>query len=67
MVNSVEYSLTNLFSLLSYGMGMIFFAPEQFGILVVISFVVVTAAALLYSRWCSRHASPSIAQPENEA
>ena len=51
VINSVEYSLTNIFSLFSFAMGIVFFKPEQFGVLVVISFGAVTAAALCYSRW----------------
>jgi iron-regulated transporter 1 len=51
VINAVEYSLTNVFSLLSYGMGMVFYAPHQFGILVLISFGVVTVAALCYTLW----------------
>jgi hypothetical protein len=51
VVNAVEYSLTNVFSLLSYGMAMVFYAPQQFGILVLISFGVVTVAALCYTQW----------------
>jgi len=53
VINSVEYSLTNLFSLVSYGMGIVFFRPEQFGALVLISYAVVTVALLCNVRWYS--------------
>lgn len=51
IINSVEYSLTNVFSLLSYFLGVVWSRPEQFGIIVVISFSSVTLAALLYTLW----------------
>ncbi|KAL6051429.1 Solute carrier family 40 protein [Balamuthia mandrillaris] len=50
-INSVEYSLTNVFSLLSYLMGMIVPDPEHFGILVIVSFLAVFIAACLFTRW----------------
>jgi iron-regulated transporter 1 len=63
VINSVEYSLTNVFSLLSYGMGIVFYAPEQFGILVLISFGVVTVAAMCYSLWLRNGATLVLPSP----
>jgi iron-regulated transporter 1 len=51
VVNSVEYSLTNVFSLGAYAMGIIASRPEQFGWLVIFSFVAVTSAAVCYTVW----------------
>jgi len=51
IINSVEFSLTNVFSLLSYGVAIVAHDPDQFGWLVGASFSAVTIAALLYSLW----------------
>ncbi len=57
MINSVEYSLTNVFSLLSFGMGIILSKPDQFGGLVIVSFLAVTMACICYSYWMRRIAT----------
>jgi iron-regulated transporter 1 len=51
IINSVEFSLTNVFSLLSYLLGVVWSRPNEFGVITVISFCAVTLAALLYSLW----------------
>jgi len=64
VINSVEYSLTNIFSLLSYGMGIVFFKPDQFGALVIISFTCVTVAAICYHMWTLRQSRPGTTLPD---
>src|SRR5262249_43183748 len=51
----VEYSLANIFSLLSYAMAIVALKPEQFGLLVIISFSMVTLAC----HWLHRLVSAS--------
>ena len=51
IINSVEFSLTNVFSLLSFGLGIVWSQPEQFGVIVIISFCAVSLAAVLYTIW----------------
>ena len=64
IINSVEFSLTNVFSLLSYFLGVVWSRPEQFGVIVIISFTSVTLAAVFYSLWmyCVR---PRVVQEQN--
>jgi iron-regulated transporter 1 len=51
IVSSVEYSLANLLSVGAYAMGIVVPDPKQFVILVIVSFLFVTAAATIYSWW----------------
>ena len=54
LINGVEFSLTNVFFVGSYLMGVIASRPDQFQWLVSLSFLAVTSAALLYTLWIVR-------------
>ncbi|XP_020085847.1 solute carrier family 40 member 1-like isoform X1 [Ananas comosus] len=49
IVGGVQNSLQSMFDLLTYIMGMVISDPKDFGLLVIISFFLVTSAALIYT------------------
>lgn len=51
VVNSVEQSLTNLATLIAFGVGTIFSRPEQFWILVLFSYFCISGCAILFTIW----------------
>lgn len=54
VVNSVEYSLTNVFALMSYALGIIASDPEDYVYLVLTSVGSVACGAVLYSIWARK-------------
>lgn len=59
-VNGVAGSLTSLATLILYGVGTLFSAPENFHILVIISAGSVCAGALLFTHWSLTDAAKSV-------
>jgi iron-regulated transporter 1 len=51
IVSGVEYSLTNLAYLILLGIGIVFNQPEDFGVIVLLSYVILLISSIIYTVW----------------